>query len=133
MIHFTDGDVALILRSIIDHNRRGMPTRNYLALSAEGMADAVYDGAYDYAVRMGMIRITGQHNGVTRKGRRYMRSATIPASHQRQGPTAWPVVDGDLDAGRMTVKSLSDLEADWLLSGPDASPDMSADADTSDM
>lgn len=97
MTPFTDGDVAIILRSIIDHNRRGQPTMAYLTVTAEGMPDDVYDQAYGYAHRNGMIKVSGQHNGVTRKGRRYMRSATVPATARRQGRTDFTVTTDEFD------------------------------------
>lgn len=135
MIHFTDGDVAAILAAIINGNRSGYHRSTMDAMESAGMPDSVYDFAYSYAVRSGFIVITGQHNGVTRKGRRYMRSTTLPASYEQDPKIpAWTVVDEDYDAGRMGVKNLSDLEAEWVVSGPDASPaDLANDADTADL
>ena len=122
MIIFTDGDVAAILRAIMNSNRTGVHRQPLGAMITVGMPDSVYDAAYAYAVRSGMIRITGQANEVTRAGRRYMRSATVPATHERRARPSGTVVDQDLDAGSMTVKSLSDLETEWLLSDPDPDP-----------
>lgn len=97
MQRFTDGDVAVILTAIMVNNHRGTPTRTWDTVIAAGMPDAVYDAAYGYALRHNLIKVVGQHNGVTWAGRRFARSATVPATRTRQGRTDFPVIAEDFD------------------------------------
>lgn len=108
---YTDGDVAAILSAIIDTNRRGYPTGAYFVMIAGGMCDRVYQQAYAYAIRTGLIKVTGQHNGVTRKGRRYIASATVPPTAARQGRTDFSATTDNFDR-------LSPLQA-FISSGAD--------------
>ena len=135
---FTDGDVAAILTAIDNSNRTGKYLSALDLMAASGMRDNVYDEAYGYATRTGLIRVMGMHNGVTRKGRRYLRSATLPPTHaaSRRVP-AYAVVDQDLDAGSMSVRTLADLEramnATPGSSASDTLADLPNDATTGDL
>lgn len=111
MIMYTDGDVAAILSAIIDGNRQGHPTGAYFVMIAGGMCDRVYQQAYAYAVRTKLIKVTGQHNGVTRKGHRYIAGATVPPTAARQGRTDFSATTDNFDR-------LSPLQA-FISSGAD--------------
>lgn len=133
MITFTDADVAEILAAIISSNRRNRPTQTYAELVSAGMPDPIYFRAYGYANRTGLIKVTGQHTDVTRKGKRYMHSITMAPSPRVSDTDRSAVVNDDLD-GLNASRLMRGMADEWITSGPDVdSGDASADSDTSDM
>lgn len=98
-VRFTDGDVAAILATVIYANRSGRPAGAYDVAMAAGMPFSIYNAAVRYAMAHRLLRTSGQLSVVTFRGRRYMRSATLPPTHRRESewPPEWPATTDNFD------------------------------------
>lgn len=104
-LFFTDLDVAQVL-AVVDRDRS--TTRAYDAVTAAGMDDDVYQSAFGWALRTGLLVVTGQHSEATRKGRRYVRRVRREHSRpdhlpQDRDVPAWPATTDDFDLPRRTL------------------------------